>query len=953
MTEETIFTEALEISDGVERDAFLEWVCGDNVALRVRIERLLSCHVGDGGFPGRPSPPTPTDTADTQTGSPPGDRAGDLPDMRSVGPYTLVEVIGEGGMGTVWLAQQTEPVKRLVALKVIKAGMDSRPVLARFEAERQALALMDHPNIAKVLDGGATPVGRPYLVMELVKGVPITKFCDERRLTPRERLELFVAVCQAVQHAHQKGVIHRDIKPSNVLVALYDERPVPKVIDFGVAKAAGQPLTEQSLVTGLGAVVGTPEYMSPEQAELNQLDIDTRSDVYSLGVLLYELLTGTTPLCRKRTQETALWELLRLVREEEPPRPSTRLGTSDELASIAADRGVDARKLSGLIRGELDWIVMKALEKDRDRRYETANGLAADVQRYLADEPVQACPVSASYRLRKFTRKNRKALLTAGAFAALLVVSSIGSLSLASWAMRERNDADRHKRAAEADFKRALDAVDTMLTQVGEVQLAHVPQMETIRKSLLRDALGFYRDFLRERGQDSRLRTEVARAHRRVGEIQFFLGQYDGAESDFRDAVTLLDTLAGESPDDRTVLVERALAYRGLGTLFWSIRRFSEAETTFEKVITLFEGVESVPSDKRSIPYEMAKSHSDLILIYRQSDKLDKAEAAYLAGTKRLDRLPADVADKDEILKTRARFDQNVSLVYMAQGRLADAEAANKRGIAACRQLLREHPEVVEHRRRLAGTINNLGLLYAKDGQNEKAEQAFKESLAIKEEIYRDHPNIAIYKTELAAAYDNLAMQVRMRSPKEALGLAEKSIRLLDSILEKDDRDVTVRMALFNCLMGRAYALGRLNRHDEAAKDWRRVLAISEGQNHINMRLYRPFAHLRLKDHTTATAESDAYLAEGRAQPPDLHRYAGIFSLAAGLAAIDPRLDSDGRAKLADRYGSRAIELLQKARAAGHYQNPTRIADLKEHKDFDAIRSRPDYRTLIGELEKK
>jgi serine/threonine protein kinase len=297
-------------------------------------------------------------------------------------------------MGTVYMAEQSEPVKRLVALKLIRAGMDSRQVVARFEAERQALALMDHPHIARVFDGGATASGRPYFVMELVKGVPITRYCDENRLTPKERLELFVPVCQAIQHAHQKGVIHRDIKPSNVLVASYDGTPVPKVIDFGIAKAAGQQLTDRTLVTGFGAVVGTLEYMSPEQAELNALDIDPRSDIYALGVLLYELLTGSTPLEKKRLKEAAMLEVLRLIREEEPARPSMRLSSTDELPAVAAKRSLEPKQLSGLVRSDLDWIVMKALEKDRSRRYETANGLAADVQRYLADEPVLACPPS-------------------------------------------------------------------------------------------------------------------------------------------------------------------------------------------------------------------------------------------------------------------------------------------------------------------------------------------------------------------------------------------------------------------------------------------------------------------------------------------------------------------------------------------------------------------------------
>jgi tetratricopeptide (TPR) repeat protein len=345
-----------------------------------------------------------------------------------------LQTIGAGGMGAVFLAEQQQPVRRTVALKVIKPGMDSGQVLARFEAERQALALMDHPNIARVLDAGTTDSGRPYFVMELVKGTPITKYCDEHRLTPRERLELFIPVCQAIQHAHQKGVIHRDVKPSNVLVAPYDGKPVVKVIDFGVAKAAGQRLTERTLVTGFGAVVGTLEYMSPEQAELNNQDIDTRSDVYSLGVLLYELLTGSTPLTKQRIKETPFPELLRLIREEEPPRPSTRLSATAEAPSIAANRGMEPAKLRGLVRGELDWIVMRALEKDRNRRYEAAAAFAADVQRYLHDEPVLACPPSAWYRFRKFARRNKTAL--ALAFAALLVVAAVAGA--VGWVVRDR-----------------------------------------------------------------------------------------------------------------------------------------------------------------------------------------------------------------------------------------------------------------------------------------------------------------------------------------------------------------------------------------------------------------------------------------------------------------------------------------------------------------------------------
>jgi WD40 repeat protein len=435
-----LFLRALDIAAAEDRGRFLDGACAANPALRARVDGLLRAGAEAGSFLEQPlEAPALTSAHVPATAAEPGPTAG-----TAVGRYKLLEVIGEGGMGTVWMAQQAEPVKRLVALKVIKAGMDSRQVIARFEAERQALALMDHPNIARVFDAGTTSAGRPYFVMELVKGVPLTKFCDERRLPPRQRLELFIQVCQAIQHAHQKGIIHRDIKPSNILVALYDGRPVPKVIDFGVAKATGPQLTDHTLVTGFGAVVGTLQYMSPEQAELNQLDIDTRSDIYSLGVLLYELLTGSTPLEKKRVKEAAMLEVLRLIREEEAPRPSTRLSATDEMPSVAACRGLEPKKLSGVVRGELDWIVMKALDKDRDRRYETANGFAADLQRYLADEPVRACPPSVVYRGRKFARRNKTVLTVATLIAVTVLVAS----ATVTWKWWEAESAGEQERIA-------------------------------------------------------------------------------------------------------------------------------------------------------------------------------------------------------------------------------------------------------------------------------------------------------------------------------------------------------------------------------------------------------------------------------------------------------------------------------------------------------------------------
>jgi eukaryotic-like serine/threonine-protein kinase len=791
VTERELFIAALQIADDTQRQAYLKRACGDDADLRRRVGALLAAFNQAGSFL-QPPAPEPSQTFD-----PPSERPG-----MQVGPYKLIQQIGEGGMGTVWMAQQSEPVKRTVAVKLIKAGLDSHQVIARFEAERQALALMDHANIARVLDAGTTPAGRPYFVMDLVRGVPITRYCDEHHLTPRQRLELFIPVCHAVQHAHQKGIIHRDLKPTNVLVALYDGQPIPKVIDFGVAKAAGQSLTDKTLVTGFGTIVGTLEYMSPEQAEADQLDIDTRSDIYSLGVLLYELLTGSPPFSRKELEKAGMLEMLRMIREQEPSKPSTKLSTAEGLPTLAANRGTEPARLTKMVRGELDWIVMKALEKDRNRRYETASGFALDVQRYLADEHVLACPPSAGYRLRKFVRRNKGALATTAIVAAALVLGSVvsvwqavratnalqaekkarsdaeiardGEKKQTSLAQNNAAERERQRQRAEANFGKARKAVEEYLTKITENELLRVPGLQPLREDLLKAALKFYAEFTQERAGDPTLRQELASAHLLLAKIQRELGNAKASQAANRESIRLYEQLR----DEQRAAGSNVEVQAGLADAYFLAGRYDDTITLCQAVIQVepkHAGVRSLLSDTQN---QLAND--------RDNKDIAAALARHRMAFDLREGLVRDFPDDPRYLAQLSGTVNNLGNLLNRQDRYEEALAMFERAAGYATRAYELAPHSILWSRWLCIQVRNAGIAQAKLGRQEDALASYERVVSVSRKRVFENPAIGELRADLYRAY--LGLGSYQREVGDTAG-SSRNFRLAREVLEQIPRE--------------------------------------------------------------------------------------------------------------------------------------------------------------------
>jgi serine/threonine protein kinase/tetratricopeptide (TPR) repeat protein len=996
MDEEAIFTTALELKSADKRAAYLDEACAGRADLRRKVERLLSAHLRGGSFLDEAAAawnaqlPLLESTAIEGPGT-------------QIGPYKLLEQIGEGGMGLVFMAEQAQPIRRRVALKILKPGMDTRQVIARFEAERQALALMDHPNIAKVLDGGETSGGRPDFVMDLVNGVPITDCFDQSQLTPRERLELFVSVCQAVQHAHQKGIIHRDIKPTNVLVTVQDGAALVKVIDFGIAKALGQQLTDKTLFTGFAQLIGSPLYMSPEQAALNNIDVDTRSDIYSLSVLLYELLTGTTPFEKERLSQADYEEIRRIIREEEPPKPSTRISTLGQAATtLSTQRKGDPRQLRQLLRGELDWIVMKCLEKDRSRRYETANDLAMDLQRYLEDQPVQACPPSAGYRLRKFVRRHKGKVAVAAAMLALVLAGTVASTWQALRATRAEqrtNEALTEVTAAQAQTRQALDA---LFEDVVQTMFTKRPQLGEKEKAFLRKVLAFYETFTEQSAESAEATFLGAKAYYNVAHLRALLGEHREAVAGYRQAEASLEQLAAEFPEaaeyrnklaftERNMGVELAklgklgdaeTAFRGAIALrskladdfpedlecrlhladdyndFATLRRlqhnYAEAEENFRHVLNIKEKLVAQAGDVPRYRLEHSRALANLADLLRHQEKYEESEKLFRQALKtqeeQIGKGPASARDRQWL----ADIYSGLGVALAELKRLPEAETAFGRALEIRKKLADDFPAEFERRRELANETNNLASLRTLQGKHAAAEEPYRQALALRKAVVERAGPVPGYRHELAKSYDRVAWVLSLTGrPKEAKSEWRAALELWQKLAvelpQNPDFQAGLGRTLTNLtklqnqrgeLPAAADLLEKARTHHQAALDKR-------PKDPDFRESYRDFLEalaqnrLGLADHGKVATTADELARFGFEPAKDTYSAACLLARCVTLADKDASLPEAKRKELAQSYMQQVVAMLRQAVTHGFKD----VASLNMDADLEPLRPTEEFRS--------
>lgn len=1005
MNDLELFAAAIAISDTAVRAALLDRECVGRSDLRNRVDQLLNAHFQSNPLLDQTGPGDLTASHHKTI-----DAAGTV----IAGRYKLLQQIGEGGMGSVWMADQTEPVKRRVAVKLIRAERgQSKTILSRFQAERQAIALMDHPNIAKLLDAGTTDDECPFFVMELVKGVPLTEYCDAQRLSIQDRLQLFMQICSAVQHAHQKGIIHRDLKPTNILVESHDDKPVPKVIDFGLAKAtSGLQLTENTLFTGFGTVMGTPLYMAPEQAKFNAVDVDTRADIYALGVILYELLTGTTPLTRDTIKLAALDEMLKLIREQEAPTPSSRLSSSDSKPSIAANRQSEPQKLGRVVRGDLDWIVMKALSKERDRRYESANGFAKDIERFLQHEPVTAGPPSTSYRLRKFVQRNRGQVIAASLVLLALLAGMVGT----TWGMlrADRARADEAVQRAIAVEKQleAEASATAELEQRIKAEKAEAAMLASYRASTddtieyligskgelspsermyLENSLERWKAFAARAGNDERSQAIRGEGLFRVALLWQKLGQNTEARTGYEQSMAIQEMLVAEFPGVAEYRARLANSHGNLGLLLADLGKSVEAEKQYRQGLALQEKLAAEFSTIPTYRKELAVTQNNLGLLLGSLGKQPAATVEFQKSLAIFVKLAADFPAAPEYSQALAMSHSNVGRLLAEQGKLSAAEEEFRKSLAILEKLATESPA---YRQKVATSCINLGALLAELGKRSEAEVQYRKGMAIQEKLAAEFPANPAHRQALAVSHRNIGLlQADMGKQPEAEGQIQKAVAIRERLVAEFPAIQPYQVEL-----GGSYGLlgsvildgGRptdgLKWFDQAIRtlapihdqDPRRVMV----QEYLrNCYAGRARTLDQLLRHSEAVEDWDKaiQLSPQQQQPPlrasratsriQAEHVAGAVAEVAELTA--PGANATGLAnwnadqwydfacvyavasgKLTDKqdeYAKRAVELLQQAVKAGWED----ASQMKQDANLDPLRDREDFQKLLAELEKE
>lgn len=987
-TIDDMFMRALELDDPRERERYLDSVCDGDSNLREQVDKLLAISPGLGSFLEVPAA-TPW-SADTKPDSESVDLCG-----QTLGPYRLIRLAGKGGMGEVYLAEQQAPIQRQVAIKVIRSGLATAPMLARFAHESQLLGLMDHPNIARVLDAGTTSDGNPFIAMEWVEGVYVTTFCDQQRYTIRQRVELLVTICQAVQHAHQKGIIHRDLKPTNVLVTVKDGQAVPKIIDFGVARATQADRVEQERVTQAGQIIGTFEYMAPEQAESANADIDTRADVFALGALLYELLTGAAPIPKVDFRKAGIGERLRLIREVEPVRPSLRYSGLEDVASIAANRQTGVSHLSRLVAHELDWICLKCLEKDRARRYETTNALAQDLLRYLSDEPVLAGPPTMAYRFKKFAGRNRNLLAVASVLGFLLAGAAIVSTWQAIRLGHLHEQSQANLQAANSNLSLAISAVDQFCTKVSEDLRLKEQDLRPLRKELLSSAVDFHQQLVDLRSCSGAARIDLARSHVQLGKLLMEIESVEQAIASFRQAIEEYQALTGDPRTKQTTDLELADCFYNLAVILGRSSELTDAKLAADQAVEILLRLLEADPDWHRARSKLANVRTIQSTLALESKQFDQSEVFSRMAIDELGWLAKEMPD-DPIILTNWAFAQSQLGSGMFHRKLSnwrEAESLLLEALEKLKRALTLDRDSTYHDLRLAETLRDLGAICKVTGRNDEAVRYFTEGGEILDSLQQKEPTVRSHVIQLASMHIDLSRVHELNNhPADSRTCLETAIDLLEPLAgsldaelslaiangrlggllssegELDEAEVKLNRAIDMAervlqrspddrqlgsmypvmLKKRAILRSKQGKLEDSLSDYDRAIKAESVAMRAPTRIARGQIRLQLGDHGQAMAEVRETLAEMPSGIPDhvwifaLKSAAELCAQCSAAADTDEELSDEEQIVLSEEYAAYAVSLLKQAIEKG-FKDIDSLATIPE---LEPLREREDFKAL-------